>query len=274
MPHWGMQARGEDVFSGNNWSDSSRVLDDTRTDKVQREDQSLNQAPCRWLLIVSVAWSMVFAVSVTCFAEVGLRHAQIRQPARANGWLLAQSTIPAPDGQAGKSPSPDRESVNVKLLDVELVDQDGNKVKFKSEVVGDRIAVIIPFYTTCTTAYPILIFMFTRLQEVLGDRLGKEVVLVSVTVDPRTDIPVRLKAFARRQKAKPGWVFLSGDRIKLGQVLLGVGVLYSPNLEQHNHIPITLVGSADSDWRRFHGFPSPEQILGEINKSLAGRRGP
>ena len=106
-----------------------------------------------------------------------------------------------------------RESVRVTLQDLELVDQEGTVVRFKSDIVADRVAVVIPFYTTCTTSYPILIFMFSRLQEMLGERLGKEVVLISVSVDPKTDIPVRLKAFARRQKAKPGWVFLFCKRI-------------------------------------------------------------
>jgi protein SCO1/2 len=165
-----------------------------------------------------------------------------------------------------------KELVGVTLHDLELIDQDGAHVKFRSDIIGDRVAVVIPFYTTCTTSYPILIFMFTRLQEMLGEQLGRDVVLVSVSVDPKTDIPVRLKAFSRRQKAKPGWVFLSGDRYNLGQVLLGVGVLFSPNIDDHNHIPITLVGRAESDWRRFHGFPSPEQIMAEISKSLSGRK--
>jgi protein SCO1/2 len=165
-----------------------------------------------------------------------------------------------------------KEAINVKLHDLELIDQDGQRLKFRSDVIGDRVAVVIPFYTTCTTAYPILIFMFTRLQEMLGPRLGKEVVLVSISVDPRTDIPVRLKAFARRQKAMPGWVFLSGDRTNLGQVLWGVGVLFSSNLEEHDHIPITMVGSANGEWRRFHGFPSPEQVLAQVEEALAASR--
>lgn len=162
--------------------------------------------------------------------------------------------------------------MGVTLHDLELIDQDGAQLRFRSDIIGDRVAVVIPFYTTCTTSYPILIFMFTRLQEMLGERLGKDVVLVSVSVDPKTDTPVRLKAFARRQKAKPGWLFLSGDRYNLGKVLLGVGVLYSPNIDDHNHIPITLVGRAESEWRRFHGFPTPEQIMAEINRSLSSRR--
>jgi len=130
---------------------------------------------------------------------------------------------------------------------------------------------VIPFYTTCPTAFPILIFILTRLQDMLGERLGKEVVLVSVTVDPRTDIPVRLKAYASKQKARPGWVFLSGDRNSLGQVLCGVGVLFSSKLEEHNHIPITIVGSPWGEWRRFHGFPTPEQLLGQLEEALAAK---
>jgi protein SCO1/2 len=160
------------------------------------------------------------------------------------------------------------EAVQVALHDLELVDQDGKRVKFKSDVIGGRVAVIIPFYTACPTSYPILIFMFTRLQALLGDRLGKDVVLVSVSVDPSTDTPIRLKAYARRQKAKPGWVFLSGDGNNLGQVLWGAGLLHSSDIEEHNHIPVTLVGSAGSEWKRFHGFPSPEQVMAAVNRSL------
>ncbi len=164
--------------------------------------------------------------------------------------------------------------VKVELHDVELIDQDGGRVRFRSDVIGDRAAVVIPFYTTCTTSFPILIFVLTRLQDMLGERLGREVVLVSVTVDPRTDIPVRLKAYAKKQKARPGWVFLSGDRNSLGQVLLGVGVLFSSNLEEHNHIPVTMVGSSWCEWRRFHGFPTPEQLLGQLEKALASKPAP
>jgi protein SCO1/2 len=233
----------------------------------------LNRKPGRGYLLILVGWLVLLAGNMGYAAVEGLCPAGFRQSPAPGGRVMAKSEGSAPDGPGLKSQAPSKESVNVKLLDLELIDQDGNKVKFKTDVIGDKVAVIVPFYTTCTTAFPILIFMFTRLQEALGDRLGKEVVLVSVSVDPRTDIPVRLKAYARRQKAKPGWVFLSGDRNNLGQVLLGVGVLFSPNLEDHNHIPITLVGSAHSEWRRFHGFPSPEQILGEINKSFPGHQG-
>lgn len=159
--------------------------------------------------------------------------------------------------------------IGVTLEDRVLVNQDGRKVRFRSDVVGDRVTVLIPFYTTCTTSYPILVYTFTRLQELLGERLGKEVVLVSVSVDPRTDIPIRLKDFARRQRARPGWVFLTGDKTTLTMTLYGIGILFSQNLEDHNHTPFTIVGSARGEWKRFYGFPSPEMLLAQVDTLLS-----
>jgi protein SCO1/2 len=162
-------------------------------------------------------------------------------------------------------------TVEGRLSDIPLLDQDGRRVRFKSDLIGDRIAVIIPFYTTCTTAYPILVYSFTRLQDLLGDRLGEKVVLISITVDPVTDIPIRLKAFARRQKAKPGWVFLTGEGPDLANALLGVGILSSANLGSHDHTPHTVVGGAGREWKRYFGFPSPDFLLGQVNALLASK---
>jgi protein SCO1 len=212
-------------------------------------------------MILSAFLLLVLTTSGAWASESGSSDLSISEPVDESRPLVL--------AQAEKASN---ESINVKLHDLELVDEDGKRLKFKSEVIGDRVAVIVPFYTTCTTNYPILIFTFTRLQQLLGERMGKDVVLVSVSVDPRTDIPIRLKAFAKRNNAKPGWKFLSGDRNNLGQVLWGVGVIFSSNLEEHNHIPITMVGSAGGEWRRLHGFPSPEQVLNQVEEMLAARR--
>lgn len=208
-----------------------------------------------WLVVLSILYS--WAGSSSWAKTAWGKSATVKKGADARLLMVA------------KADRKDGEPFDVKLHDLELIDQDEQRVKFKSDVIGDRVAVIIPFYTSCTTSYPVLIFMFTRLQDMLGDRLGKDVVLVSVTVDPRTDSPVRLKAYAGRQNAKPGWVFLTGDRNHLGRVLLGAGALFSSNVDEHNHIPVTLVGRDGGEWRRLHGFPRPEQVLDRIEGLLA-----
>ena len=194
---------------------------------------------------------------------------------RAMFLLYCALVLPIPQGHSvalGEVTAGGRK-VDVELHDLELWDQDGATVRFKADVIGDRVAAIIPFYTNCTTAYPILIFVFTRLQDLLGQHLGKDVVLVSVSVDPRTDIPARLKAFAAKKKAKPGWVFVSGEHSSLGKVLDGIGVQYlvGQSLDERSHIPLTLVGDPRGEWKRFYGYPSPEVLLEEIKRVLSAR---
>ncbi len=184
--------------------------------------------------------------------------------------LFAPGRSCAAQGSSGE-PEVEVKKVEVKLYDLEMLDQDGRKVRFRSDVVGDRIVVIDSFFTTCGLICPILSAIFVDLQEQLGDRLGKEVALVSISVDPNTDIPPRLKEFAGTWEAEPGWVFLTGQKGSVDRVLEGLG-LYSADFAAHP--AAFLVGDGKSGkWTRFYGFASPEQILGKVNELSDDRRG-
>jgi protein SCO1/2 len=170
----------------------------------------------------------------------------------------------------GEEPAVTAKPIEVKLHDLELLDQDGRKVRFRSDVIGEKIAVIDTFFTTCGLICPILSAIYADLQEQLGDRLGKEVGLVSISVDPNTDIPPRLKEFAGKWEAKPGWVFLTGQKTVVDRVLEGLG-LYSADFAAHP--AAFLVGDGKSGkWTRFYGFASPEELLAKIDELTAARR--
>jgi protein SCO1/2 len=173
-------------------------------------------------------------------------------------------------GKGAEKEDVEGKPTQVRVHDRTLVDQDGRKVRVASDVIGNRLVVIDTFYTTCVQICPILSAIFMELQDQLGSRLGKEVVLVSLTVDPLTDIPPRLKEYAKLWNARPGWVFLGGEKQSVDQVLTGLG-LYSADFI--NHPSMFLVGDARSGtWTRFYGFASPEQILGKIDELSAARR--
>ena len=188
--------------------------------------------------------------------------------------LLLAAAAPARDAAAHEKTattptSVEVKSVTVKLLDLELVDQDGRRVRLKSDVVGDRLVVIDVIYTSCPVVCPILSSVFASLQESLGDRVGKDVVLLSISVDPTTDIPPRLKAYAERWKAGPGWRFVTGQKRNVDEVLKGLNA-WAPDFTDHPSM--ILVGDGrHGRWRRFYGFPSPARVLAEVD-SLAARR--
>ena len=48
-------------------------------------------------------------------------------------------------------------------------------------------------YTSCTEICPILMPNLVRIQELLGDGPGKEVSLISISVDPEDDTPEILR---------------------------------------------------------------------------------
>jgi protein SCO1/2 len=150
------------------------------------------------------------------------------------------------------------------------VDQRGNPVKFQSEAIGGRIVVIDFIYTRCTTVCPVLSQVLALVQDGLGDRLnGRDIRLVSISVDPAADTPERLNAFAVRFGAGPAWRWLTGRKHDIDRVLDGLGA-YTPDFADHPSM--VLVGDGrDGGWTRFYGFPSPDLILTKINELVARR---
>ena len=127
-----------------------------------------------------------------------------------------------------KQPAGAAKSANVDLRDRQLLNQDGTQVGFVSDVIGDNIVVMDFIYTTCTTICPVLTAVMGQVQERVGDGLGEDVALVSVTVDPTRDNPQRLKAYAVSHGANPGWSWITGPKSAVDDVLTGLGA-FSPN---------------------------------------------
>jgi len=155
-------------------------------------------------------------------------------------------------------------AVEVEIHDLELLDQDGRKVRFKSDVIEDKLIVMSVLYTTCTTICPVTSAIFAQLQKRLGPRVGEDVRLVSLTVDPATDTPQRLKQYAKKFNAGPGWVWLTGEKRATEIVLDGIGA-YTRNYREHP--TIVLVGDGRTGvWKRYFGFPAPEQLQGALGE--------
>ena len=143
--------------------------------------------------------------------------------------------------------------------DVELISQDGQKVRFYSDVLKNKVVVINTFFTTCTNICPPMNRNFEKIQEALGDRLGKDAFLISITVDPETDTPTRLKEYSRRFHARPGWLFLTGKKENVDWALYKLGQYVET---KDDHTNIFIIGNEPKGlWKKAFGLAKAEELI-------------
>ena len=184
--------------------------------------------------------------------------------------VLVPAAVLAHDPARHAAPAAAPGAAKVVLRDAPLLDSSGRRVRLARDVIGERIAVVNFIYTTCTTVCPVSSATFQQLRKRLAAAPGKEVVLLSVTVDPLRDTPERLREYAGRYEAGANWVWLTGAKPDVDSVLKGLGA-YTARAEDHP--AMVLIGDARAGtWTRLFGFPSVEQILERVETLLAARK--
>ncbi len=155
------------------------------------------------------------------------------------------------------------------IPDVELLDQDGRKIHFYTDLVKGKTVVINFIFTTCTTICPPLGATFARVQKDLGERVGRDVHFISISVDPATDTPERLKVWGAKFKAGAGWTFVTGDKPSIDNLL---NALAASTARREDHSPTVLIGNdARSTWTRTYGLAKPSQLVQIINDAIEGK---
>lgn len=150
-------------------------------------------------------------------------------------------------------------SSTIRFPDLELRDQEGRKVHFYSDLIKDKVVVLSFFYTNCTFTCTMQGKTFARLQSLLGDRLGKSVVLISVSTDPAKDKPGELKAWAKRYNVQPGWTVVTGEEREMNKLL--IPFTGSP-AGAEMHLPVTFIGNDKTGtWTSAEGVFAPEELL-------------
>src|SRR6202030_1916025 len=109
------------------------------------------------------------------------------------------------------------------FTNVEVKTQDGRTLRFYDDVMKGKILLINFFYTDCDAICPLMTENLARVQELLGQRVGTEIFMASITLEPEHDTPEVLAAYAKTYGIGPGWDLLTGkkDDIELLRHRLG-----------------------------------------------------
>jgi len=160
--------------------------------------------------------------------------------------------------------------VNYRAPDVTLIDMNGDSVSLPELLDGEAGPVVLQFiFTACRSSCPSLTAALASGQKQLtgGDDGAR---LISISIDPATDTPARLRKYAEEHHAGPRWSFFTGDPEDIVTVQKAFGV-YHENMLRHP--PTTLLRTAgDQPWLRLDGIIKATQLVEEL-ESLRGGDG-
>jgi protein SCO1/2 len=148
---------------------------------------------------------------------------------------------------------------------IDLVDQNG-KPENLAKLMEGRTIVVNTIFTSCDASCPIMEKTFATIQDHYASQMGKELVLVSISVDPANDTPQALKAYASKVKAKDGWYFLTGTKEQVDYALKRFGV---PAEKREMHSNLMFAGNDKTGlWKKIHGMAKADEIVAAVDSVL------
>jgi protein SCO1/2 len=181
----------------------------------------------------------------------------------------AAATDPQPATPAAPQDAPpmtDEAIAREYFSDLPLLTHDGREVRFFSDLLQDHVVLISSFYTHCKGVSPRQNQVLLRLQEMLGESLGREVFILSITVDPERDTVETLKEYVKEIDPHPGWIFLTGKSENIDWVNHRLGQ-YLEDLEDHKGI--YLAGNVGTTlWMKVPAHGQPIDLYRAIQRLL------
>jgi protein SCO1/2 len=140
---------------------------------------------------------------------------------------------------------------------VPVVTQDGKELRFYDDLIKGKIVVISFIYTNCPDICPLTTARMAQVEDKLGEVAGRDIFLISITVDPENDTPQKLKAFSDAFHVGAGWQFVTGKPEDIRAINYKLGER-SKRLSDHRN-EIVLGNDATGEWQR-------DNVLGDIDR--------
>jgi protein SCO1/2 len=168
-----------------------------------------------------------------------------------------------------KTKTPRERLAEKSFPNVTLTTHEGKKVKFYDDLLKDKIVLINFMYVKCEGSCPGTTANLVRVQQLLGDRVGKDIFMYSITLKPEEDTPKVLNAYAKAYKVGPGWQFLTGDPTDIELLRQKLGFIDRDpvrDANKSNHITMLRWGNEPNTlWAGCPASLAPNKIVKEIS---------
>lgn len=152
------------------------------------------------------------------------------------------------------------------FTDVVLVNQFGEKMRLYSDLIQGKVVVINSFFGTCQGSCLPTNHNLEKVQQALGDHVGNDLRIISISVDPTVDTPASLNEYAKRFNAKTGWYFLTGDKQNVDFALRKLGQFVD---NKQDHLNIIIIGNERTGlWKKAFGLAHSDELIKVVKSVL------
>ncbi len=127
----------------------------------------------------------------------------------STGTVTAISATPLARATASLTPATFRDTL---IPNIALKTQGDNVVHLYDDLIKDKVVLFNFFYIRCRDTCSMTTYNLTRVQKLLGDRVGKSIFMYSISLDPDNDRPAMLQSYIKLFNIQPGWTLLTGSR--------------------------------------------------------------
>ena len=172
------------------------------------------------------------------------------------------------NAQTPAVPAGSRAQIASHLPNVEFRTQHNRRVKFYDDLVKDKKVLINFMYTECSGTCPRTTANLVKVQQMFGERMGRDVFFLSISLTPDRDTPEKLKAYAEEQGCGDGWYFLNGNMDDVDRVRRSLGV-YDNNPDVSQHIGILTYGNEpEGKWGATSTLANADQIAWAVTRRI------
>ena len=149
------------------------------------------------------------------------------------------------------------------FTDTEVIDQNGRKLRFYSDVLRNRVVLISFIFTNCEYACPMQAQKLKQTRALMVPAIQDDVWYVTLSVDPDRDTPAAMKQFAEKQGLDESrWIFLTGEKPNVEFLIKRLGQ-YKPDIEAHT--TLMLAGNDRTrHWTRVLPMVPPDGIAQQL----------
>ena len=183
-------------------------------------------------------------------------------------YVMASEGLPAkPRTTARFAPTPGGFGAGY-FPNVTLRTHEGKEVRLYDDLLKDKVVLINFMYARCEGICPGTTANLRKVQNQLGDAVGRDVFMYSFTLKPEEDTPEVLRIYAEAHGVKPGWLFLTGSPDDMGLLRRKFGFVDpSPEVDadKSSHIGVVLYGNvAQQQWAACPCLSNPRVMLEQV----------